>query len=161
MIIRSAELRDAERIASIYNFYIAHTPITFETEEVSISEMEIRIEAKLAKYDWLVAEENNSILGYAYYGEFRSRAAYRHTVESTVYVAQDHIGKGIGSMLYDRLCAIAIEKGFREMIGVIALPNPESIRLHINKGFRESGVLLKIGYKFDHYIDVMFMQKSL
>jgi len=161
MIIRSADLRDAEHIASIYNHYIAYTPITFETEEVSASEMKIRIQSKLAKYDWLVAEQNNILLGYAYYGEFRTRAAYRHTVESTVYVAQDHIGKGIGSKLYDRLCTVAKEKGFREMIGVIALPNPESVRLHVKSGFRESGVLLKIGYKFDRYIDVMFMQKSL
>ena len=159
--IRQAEERDAYQISEIYNHYILHTKITFETEAVSIEEMAERIRGKISKYDWFVAEDDGVIAGYAYYGEFRARAAYHHTVESTVYVAQSMMRKGIGSALYDRLIESAGKKGFREMIGVIALPNEGSVALHGKKGFQEVGVFRGIGCKFGEYIDVIFMQKSL
>ena len=120
-----------------------------------------RIRSKTAKYDWFVAEEEGMIAGYSYYGEFRTRAAYDHTVESTVYVSETRKRRGIGGALYDRLIDSAKNKGFREMIAVIALPNSESVALHEKKAFREVGVFNAIGYKFGEYIDVVFMQKSL
>ena len=159
--IRQAEERDAGRIAEIYNHYILNTKITFETEAGSAEEMAERIRGKINKYDWLVAEDDGVIVGYAYYGEFRARAAYQYTVESTVYVAESMIRKGIGGMLYDRLIESAMHKGFREMIAGIALPNEESVALHYKKGFKEAGVFRGIGYKFGEYIDVAFMQRSL
>ncbi|HNX59685.1 MAG TPA: N-acetyltransferase family protein [Spirochaetota bacterium] len=161
LAIRQAEEQDARQIAEIYNHYIRHTKITFETESVTIEEMAERIRGKISRYDWFVAEDNGVITGYAYYGEFRGRAAYHHTVESTVYVAESMMRMGIGSALYDRLIKSAGNKGFREMIAVIALPNEGSVVLHGKKGFNEVGVFRGIGCKFGEYIDVIFMQKSL
>lgn len=89
MQIRQATADDAVRIAEIYNWYVLNTIITFETETVSARDMEQRIQEKLSTHDWLVAEVHEAMCGYAYYGPFRSRAAYHHTVESTIYLAQE------------------------------------------------------------------------
>lgn len=161
MIIRRAEICDAAAIAEIYNWYIANTVITFETEHVSIEEMEARIREKLRNHDWLIAEEDNRIIGYAYYGEFRSRAAYGHTVEATIYLLPQYKGRGVGITLYEELFRSAGERKFREVLAVIALPNPESIRFHEKAGFTHAGIMKSIGYKFHRYIDVAILQKSI
>ncbi|HYC45432.1 MAG TPA: GNAT family N-acetyltransferase [Burkholderiales bacterium] len=159
--VRRATRADAQRIAQIYNGYVRDTVITFETEPVPVEEMAQRIERTIARYDWLVAESNREIVGYAYYGQFRTRAAYDHTVESTVYVAAGNMRRGVGRTLYAALMRSARERGFREVIGVIALPNPESTALHATMGFAEAGVLKRVGYKFGAYIDVAIWQLSL
>ena len=161
MLIRRAQARDAEILAEIYNGYILNTTITFEEEAITVQEMEKSISEKLLQYDWLIAEIEGKVIGYAYYGSFRARAAYKHTVESTVYLAKDFIKKGFGRELYSALIDSARNKGFREMIGVIAMPNPESIQLHSKLGFIDVGVMRKIGFKMKQYLDVAFMQKSL
>lgn len=161
MNIRNANADDASAIIEIYNWYVLNTTITFETEPVSVGEMRKRIDEKLLKYDWVVAETDNQIIGYAYYGAFRARAAYQHTVESTIYMSHEFKGKGLGTLLYENLIDSAVRKGFREMLGVIALPNPESIGFHQKMGFTEIGTMKKVGYKFNQYIDVVLLQKSM
>jgi L-amino acid N-acyltransferase YncA len=160
--IRRATENDAERIAEIYNWYILNAAVTFETAPVDAAEITRRIQEKLVKHDWLVGEvvgaSNRHVVGYAYYGSFRPRGAYSHTVESTVYLAREHAGKGFGKALYSALIASVERKGFREVIGVIALPNPASIALHRNLGFQEVGVLRRVGLKFARYIDVGIWQ---
>jgi phosphinothricin acetyltransferase len=161
MQMRRATAGDAARIAEIYNWYILHTIITFETDVVDPQEMENRIEEKTLHHDWLVGEVNHEVIGYAYYGPFRARAAYNHTVESTIYLAQESLGKGFGRALYTQLLESVKGRGFREAIGVIALPNPQSIALHRTMGFAEVGVLKRVGYKFGRYIDVGIWQLSV
>jgi len=161
MNIRRAKIEDAKSINDIYNRYIVNTSITFETEPVSLVEMERRIAEKLHKYDWLVAEIDNEIIGYAYFGSFRTRAAYQHTVESTIYLSEEFKGKGWGTPLYAALIESAKDKKFREMLAVVALPNSESIHFHEKMGFSEIGVMKRIGYKFNNYLDVSFLQRSL
>ncbi|MBI4781225.1 MAG: N-acetyltransferase [Oscillatoriophycideae cyanobacterium NC_groundwater_1537_Pr4_S-0.65um_50_18] len=161
MNIRQVKDDDIARITEIYNWYILNTTVTFETETINLLEMKKRVQEKVANHDWLVGELNQEIIGYAYYGSFRSRPAYNHTVESTVYLAQESIGQGFGKSLYGELIKSAEENGFRELIGVIALPNPKSTILHQKLGFEEIGVLKKVGYKFDGYIDVGIWQKSI
>jgi len=158
MHIRRATAGDAERVADIYNWYILNTIVTFETDVVSPQEIEKRIQETSMKHDWLVGEVNQKLIGYAYYGPFRSRAAYNHTVESTIYLSQESIGKGFGRVLYAKLIESVNGRGFREAIGVIALPNPQSIALHRAMGFAEVGVLKGVGYKFGRYIDVGIWQ---
>jgi len=160
MQIRRATTEDAARIAEIYNWYILNTTITFETEVVSPQEMTKRIQEKLTHHDWLVGEVNQEVIGYAYYGPFRTRAAYSHTVESTIYLSQESMGKGFGRILYAKLLESIKRHGFREVIGVIALPNPQSLALHRALGFTEVGVLKGVGYKFERYIDVGVWQLS-
>ena len=160
-MLRAATTDDAEAIARIYNHYVRETIITFETEPVGAAEMARRIGSVGAKYDWLVAEADGELAGYAYYGQFRTRAAYDHTVESTVYVAHDGMGKGVGKALYTELLRAARRRGYREVIGVIALPNPASLALHAAMGFVEVGLLGRVGFKFGEYIDVGLWQVSL
>jgi L-amino acid N-acyltransferase YncA len=160
--IRRATENDAQRIAEIYNWYVLNTAATFEIAPVDPAEMSRRIQEKLAKHDWLVGElrsrpvneSSHRVVGYAYCGPFRPRAAYSHTVESSVWVDREHPGKGFGKALYSALIASVANKGFREVVGVIALPNPASIALHRAVGFQEVGVLRRVGYKFARYIDV-------
>jgi L-amino acid N-acyltransferase YncA len=161
MNVRQATEADAGKIADIYNWYVLNTIISFETDPVSPGEMKKRVRGKLDKYDWIVGESDQGIVGYAYYGLFRERAAYHHTVESTIYLPRESMGKGFGKALYSHLIRSAKGRGFREMIGIIALPNPESIALHQKIGFEEVGVLRGVGYKLGRYIDVGLWQRSL
>jgi L-amino acid N-acyltransferase YncA len=161
MKIRRAKIEDAQCIIDIYNWYTINTIITFETDPVSLAEMQERIREKLQNHDWLIAEIDNEIVGYAYYGVFRARAAYRHTVESTIYLSKEYKGRGLGVPLYSALTESAKNKGFREMLGVIALPNPESVNLHEKLGFKEAGIMKNIGFKYGRYIDVVILQKTI
>lgn len=161
MHIRQATLGDAAALAAIYNHYIHQTIITFETDAVDAQEMATRIQEKLAHHDWLVGEVDGVIVGYAYYGTFRPRRAYAHSVESTVYLDPAHTGQGYGYQLYTHLLASARARAYRELIGVIALPNPASLRLHARVGFHEVGVLQRVGHKLGRYVDVAIWQKSL
>ena len=161
MHMRQATAGDADRLAEIYNWYILNTIITFETDVVSPQEMTKRIQEKLIHHDWLVGEVNQEVIGYAYYGSFRTRAAYHHTVESSIYLSQESIGKGFGRALYTQLLESVKSQGFREVIGVISLPNPQSIALHRAMGFTEVGVLKRVGYKFGRYIDDGIWQLSV
>lgn len=161
MNIRTVTPSDISPLVDLYNDYIRRTTITFELSPIDGAEMQQRVTAKLAHHDWLVAEVDGQVVGYAYYGAFHSRAAYRHTVEVSIYLAPAHQGKGYGKALYRALLASAQAKGFREAIALIALPNPASIALHHKLGFEETGVLRQVGYKLDRYIDVSFWQKSL
>ncbi len=159
-LIRRARENDAPGISAIYNWYVLNTAITFETEAVEQQEMRRRIVEKLAGHDWLVAEASGELVGYAYYGAFRPRPAYFHTVESTIYLSKAAMGKGLGTKLYSALVRSAADKGFRELIGVIALPNPASVKLHSKLGFREVGRLEAVGRKFGDYVDVGLWQRA-
>ncbi|HYK52889.1 MAG TPA: GNAT family N-acetyltransferase [Candidatus Eremiobacteraceae bacterium] len=161
MIIRRAIERDAAMIAAIYNYYVANTTSTFETAPVAAETIAERVREKLEHHDWLVGDIDGRIAGYAYYGSFRSRPAYGHTVESTVYVDPAETGHGYGNLLYTALMVSAASKGFREAVGFISLPNPASIALHRSLGFKEAGLLTRVGYKFDRYVDVAIYQRSL
>jgi L-amino acid N-acyltransferase YncA len=159
--VRRATRNDAAQLADIYNGYVAHTNVTFETETVPIEKMRRRVEERLEKYEWLVGELGQRIVGFAYYGPFRPRGAYFRTVESTIYLAQNSRGQGFGGRLYAALMDSASQKGFREVIGVIALPNPASIALHAGLGFREAGFSRCVGLKLGGYHDVALWQRSL
>lgn len=159
--IRTIQKEDIPHLVAIYNYYVRHTIITFETEEVSEEEMERRIHTILPTFEWLVATLNDLPIGYAYYHTFRSRKAYDITVESSIYLQPELVSKGYGTQLYQALFLSAKQKGFREMISVISLPNPESVAFHIRLGFTPIGTFSKIGEKFEQYIDVAFLQKSI
>jgi L-amino acid N-acyltransferase YncA len=162
MLTRQATLADAAQIAEIYNYYILNTVVTFETEAVSAQEMEGRMASILEKHDWWLLEtDDKKLAGYAYYGPFRGRVAYNHTVEATIYLHPNHIGKGLGKPLYNTVIQAAAAKKYKEIIGGIALPNPQSEKLHNQLGFEKVGHFKKVGLKFGQTIDVGFWQKSL
>ena len=152
--IRSATAADAAAIADIYNWYIAHSTITFEVDPVSADEMARRVVGVLAAHEWLVLEGEGELLGYAYAGRFRERAAYGQATESTIYLRHDLPGKGFGAPLYAELIRRTFARGYRHMVGAIALPNEPSVRLHERLGFVKAGHLFRIGCKFERWIDV-------
>jgi phosphinothricin acetyltransferase len=152
--IRAATSADAAAIAAIYNWYVEHTVITFEVDPVPAAEMAQRIEAVLAAHEWLVIERGGELLGYAYAGRFHARAGYRYTAESTIYLRDGLGGQGLGTTLYSELVRRILARGYRSLIGGIALPNEASVRLHEKLGFLKVGHLTRVGRKFERWIDV-------
>lgn len=174
-MIRDARIGDAEAIAAIYNPYILETSITFEEIPVGADEMAKRIADTTSRYAWIVAEGNREeggadiassviggeILGYAYFSAWRTRAAYLHSAESSIYLSRAARGKGLGSLLYAELIERAKAIGIHALIGGIALPNEASVRLHERFGFKKVAHLEEVGYKFDRWIDVGYWELIL
>ncbi len=162
VIIRAATHADAPDIASIYNHYVAHTVITFEEEPVSPSEMARRIaEVEASSLPWLVAEEHAHVVGYAYATKWKARAAYRFSVEITVYVAHEQMRRGIGSKLYGELFPVLQARGVHAAMGGIALPNEASVALHERFGLRKVAHFQEVGFKHERWIDVGYWQRTL
>ena len=160
--IRDVKKEDAGDIARIYNPYILNSVITFEEIPVSVETIAGRIEVEIAAgYPYLVLEVEEKVVGYAYAGVWRTRAAYRQTVESTVYLEQGLIGKEYGSLLYKALIEELREKEFHVVLGGITLPNPASVALHEKMGFKKVAHFTEVGYKFNRWLDVGFWQLNL
>jgi len=157
-VIRKATIEDAQAIADIYNYYINHTIITFEEVEVSEAEIAERIQTCQLKYPWLVYEENEKVIGYAYAGEWKSRCSYKYSVESSVYLDVDAQGKGIGTALYNALLEELKELNIHAVIGGISLPNKASVRLHEKFGFEKVAHFKEVGFKFNQWVDVGYWE---
>ncbi len=163
MEIRAARPADLPAIERIYAHHVLHGTGTFEEEPPSTVEIGERMRRGLdAGYCWLVAADETGVLGFGYYGPFRERAAYHHTVEDSIYVREDVLGQGVGKALVARLIAIATEAGFRQMLALIGdSDNVASIGMHASLGFARVGVLRATGRKFGRLLDVVIMQKAL
>lgn len=160
--IRASESNDAAAVAAIYNHYIAETVITFEEEPVGANEIARRIDdVQSASLPWLIAEERGEVAGYAYATPWRTRTAYRFSVEVTVYLSADHSGRGIGSMLYGRLFPMLEARGIHAVMGGIALPNEASVALHEKFGLQKVAHFREVGFKFGRWIDVGYWQRTL
>jgi L-amino acid N-acyltransferase YncA len=159
LTIRDATARDAEAICAIYNPHIRGTIVSFEEIEVSISDMRERIAGVTQNFPWLVAEENGALLGYAYASFFTDRAAYRHSVFSTIYVDEKAQRKGVGTILYAALLErLRATPHVHTVLGGIALPNAASVALHEKCGFKKVALLSEVGFKFGRWIDVGYWQ---
>ena len=161
MEIRLAKPSDARSLLDIYAPYVENTAITFEYEVLTIEDFAIRIEKTLEKYPYLVAEEDGVVLGYAYASTYYARAAYDWAVELSVYVSQDARGKGVGSKLYDALEELLEQMGYIHFLACISLPNEASLALHRKRGYQQVAHFPKIGYKFNRWNDIVWLQKSL
>ena len=161
-MIRQANEGDTESIAEIYNHYVLNTVITFEEETVSASDIEDRVcDVKSAGLPWLVAEEEGSVLGYAYASEWKGRCAYRFSVEATVYLSPDVASRGWGTKLYTALLDELKRCSIHVVLGGIALPNPASIALHEKLGFEKVAHFTEVGFKFNEWVDVGYWQVKL
>jgi len=161
-MIRPAQPLDDESIARIYNHYILNSTATFEERTVSSQDMAERIRAVQAdSLPWLVAESSGTLVGYACASKWKTRSAYRYSVESTVYVEPASCGVGIGSRLYDALLSELRQGQVHVVIGGIALPNEASIRLHEKLGFRKVAHFEEVGFKFGQWVDVGYWQLIL
>ena len=160
-MIRAISLTDASALCSIYNYYVANTPITFEVEAVSEDEMAGRMRETLSSFPWLVYEESGEVLGYAYASKWKGRCAYRYSAESTIYLRDGRTGRGIGYRLYAQLISELRKAGLHCVIGGIALPNAASQRLHEKLGFKKVAHFEQVGWKFEKWIDVGYLQLIL
>jgi len=158
LTVRRVTPDDAAAIAAIYAPYVRDTAITFELDPPDEAEMRQRIVETTGRFPWLVAEQDGVIVGFAYATTFRTRAAYRWIVETTVYVAMGQHGRGIGRALYAPLLDQLRAQGFCAAIGAIALPNAGSVAIHEAMGFVPSGVYQKVGYKLGAWHDVGLWQ---
>lgn len=162
MSIRDAVADDAAAIAAIYNHYVLTTSISFEEQAVTDSEMQQRIaDIQRGGLPWLVAELDGVLVGYAYATKWRVRHAYRFSVESSVYLAPDIAGKGLGTALYQQLLERLSASGYHLVIGGVALPNAASVALHEKMGFEKVAQFREVGFKFGRWIDVGYWEKSL
>lgn len=160
--IREALAEDAKAIADIYNPYILNTVITFEETPVTPEEIQTRVEAvKALGYPYLVMEQNDLVIGYAYANLWRTRAAYRHTVETSIYLDPNSAGKGLGTVLYKELLERLKTMDIHVILGGITLPNPVSVGLHEKLGFKKVAHFTQVGYKFGRWLDVGFWQLTL
>jgi phosphinothricin acetyltransferase len=160
-MIRAAQPSDAPAIAAIYSHYILHSAITFEEVAVTAGEIAGRMAAVQPALPWLVAERGGAVVGYAYASPWKSRAAYRHSVETTVYVDRLHGRGGIGSALYAALIGDLRPRAMHALMGGIALPNAASVALHEKFGFRKVAHFEQVGRKFDQWIDVGYWELTL
>jgi phosphinothricin acetyltransferase len=161
--IRAARTADAAAIAAIYAPYVTATVISFETEAPGADEIARRMADGGDLCPWLVAcdDDTQEMVGYAYAGAFRTRPAYRFTVETTVYVADGAQRRGIGTLLYRVLLPVLEAQGYAQAIAAITLPNEASVRLHEQLGFHQVGTYERVGFKFREWRSVGLWQRAL
>jgi L-amino acid N-acyltransferase YncA len=159
--IRPIKTSDAESICAIYNYYVRSSIVTFEEKVISVSEMANRIKAAKPNCPWLVCLEKNKILGFAKATPWKERIAYRFTVESTIYINPEYIGKGVGKTLYKALLKELGSQKVHSVIAGIALPNKASEALHKKLEFTRIGQFKNVGFKFNKWIDVGYWQLIL
>jgi L-amino acid N-acyltransferase YncA len=160
--IRDAQASDAQAIAAIYGHHVLHGTASFEEQPPTSEAWREKIEM-LASRNWpfIVAHVGNEVVAYAYVTQFRDRRAYAFTCENSIYVHPERLGQGIGRRLLERLIEAARESGFKQMIGVIGGGEPASVALHRVCGFVERGRMKSVGFKFDTWLDSVYMQREL
>ena len=166
--VGNAELKDAERLLEIYDYYVKNTAITFEYTTPTIEEFRGRIEKTMQKYPYLVAEKDGVIAGYAYAGAFVGRAAYDWSCETSIYLDKNARKCGIGKTLYAALEKELKKMGILNMYACIGYPDNEdeyltknSAEFHSHIGFVQVGEFHKCGYKFGRWYNMIWMEKII
>jgi L-amino acid N-acyltransferase YncA len=160
--IRPVESSDSNSIVAIYNHYVAKTVITFEEEPIEAGELARRINnIRSASLPWLVAEQTGQVVGYAYAAPWKTRTAYRFSVEITVYLSPECSRRGVGSMLYGQLFPILRAQGIHSIMAGIALPNDTSVALHEKFDLKKVAHFHQVGFKFNQWVDVGYWQRTL
>ena len=159
--IRAATLHDAAGVAAIYAPFVEQTAISFEETAPTAEEMARRIEKSLTRWQWLVADIEGAVAGYAYGTQHRERAAYRWSVEVSAYVDPRFHRRGVARTLYDALLADLTGRGYCTAFAGVTLPNDASVGFHTAAGFEPIGVFRSIGWKFGRWHDVAWFQRTL
>lgn len=161
--LRDATLADIGAIQGIYAYHVENSTGTFEEIAPDVGEITRRWEAIVAgKLPYLVGESDGQVRGFAYASHFRPRSAYRFTVEDSIYVHPEAVGRGLGRLLLGDLIERCTARGLRQMVAVIGdSRNTRSIQVHASHGFRHTGVLASVGFKFGGWLDAVFMKRIL
>lgn len=153
-MIREVRPDDAAQIAEIYNRYILETTISFETQPLSAEDMRIRIEEISSYFPYFVAENNGKLTGYCYAHPWKERAAYCKTLETTIYLASEAKGRGLGTRLMTQLIKECRNRGYHALIACITAENEESCQFHERLGFKKVSHFEQVGQKFGRWLDV-------
>ena len=157
--LRPYKIEDTQAILDIINFNILHSTALYDYTIRSFEQQKNILEEKIRKgFPVLVAELDGIAVGFGMYSEFRFREAYKFTVEHSVYVNENHHGKGIGKLLLQELIQLAKNQKLHTMIAVIDAENQSSIEFHEKYGFKTVGIIKESGYKFDRWLHSVFMQ---
>jgi L-amino acid N-acyltransferase YncA len=159
--IRPVRPDDADAVQRVYAPYVTGSVVSFELVPPSAEEMARRIAGTVPKHPWLVVEEDDRVIGYAYAHPFATRAAYAWSVETSIYLEASARGRGIGTRLYDALLRILVLQGYRQAFAGVTLPNPASVALHEQMGYRRIATHSDVGWKFGDWHDVGFWQRPL
>ncbi|MGE4132666.1 MAG: N-acetyltransferase family protein [Bdellovibrionales bacterium] len=157
-MIRPAAADDAGAISAIYSYYVLNTAVSFEEVAPSATTMAERMAQSL---EWIVAVEQNSIVGFACAVPWKARSAYRHSAEISVYLREGCQSRGWGRLLYESLILRLSARGIHQVMGGVALPNAASVRLHESLGFKKVAHFERVGQKFGQWWDVAYWQKSI
>ena len=163
LVVRAATITDIPGITGIYAHAVREATATFELDPPDVAEMNRRMGHLFnGGYPYIVAEQNNELVGYAYAGPYHHRPAYRFTVEDSIYIAPAMHRRGVGRRLLAELIALSEARGYRQMIAVIGdSANTRSIGLHTALGFRIAGKFESVGFKFGTWLDSVLMQRAL
>lgn len=160
--VRNYKVDDATAILEIINYNILNSTALYDYSVRSLENQVAILEEKLSKgFPVIVATQDEIVVGFGFYSEFRFREAYKFTVEHSVYAHQNHVGKGIGKLLLEELIILAQKQNLHTMIGVIDSENQGSIDFHAKFGFEIVGNIKESGYKFDRWLHSIIMQKIL
>lgn len=160
IVIREAEEGDLGGILEIYNDAVLKTTATYDYRTRTMEHRRQWFRDHVENgYPVFVAELEGKVVGWSSLSRFHDRPGFRYTTENSIYVAEEHRGKGIGRRLLEPLLAEAPKRGFRSIIAVIDGANGSSIRLHEQYGFEKVGLFKSVGYKFDRWLDVIYMEK--
>ena len=163
MLVRPAAPQDLPAIQAIYAHHVMHGLASFEEVAPPLAEMQRRYEDITKQgFPYLVAAEKGEVLGYGYCSLYRTRSAYRHTLEDSIYVKQGQQGKGVGKAVLKELIAVCTALNYRQIIAVIGdSANAASIGVHASLGFVRAGLLRSTGFKFGRWVDSVYMQLPL
>lgn len=161
MLIRPATPADAEATAAIYNAEVVGSDVTFDLVPRTLDEQRAWLDARSGALEVVVAEIDGEVAGFASLSAYKERAAYRSTVEDSIYIAEAFRGRGVGKALLEEVVGVAGARGFHTVIARIVGGHDASIRLHRSVGFEHVGVEREVGRKFGRWLDVVVMQKLL
>ncbi|MEM6843121.1 MAG: N-acetyltransferase family protein [Bacteroidota bacterium] len=162
VVVRNAETKDVDRILEIVNHEILNSTVIYEYKERTLTQQLEWFEQKQANgFPVIVAEYGGRVVGFGTYGTFRARPAYQFTVEHSVYVSHEFRANGVGKQLLTKLIELAKENGFHVMIAGVDSSNQQSFEFHKKFGFEEVGTFKEVGYKFDKWLDIRFLQLTL
>ena len=162
--LRKANIADLKQITEIYNYYVVNSVVTFDIEQTTEGYWQEKLEyLEVLELPFIVAQSGSgNILGFAYVAPWRQKAAYRRTVEDTIYLRPAAIGKRIGTRLLKELIDLSKAAGVKEIVAVISDKGADpSIALHEAFGFKKQGHLAKVGFKFNRWLGTVLLQKSL
>lgn len=161
MELRLATPKDSDEILAIYKPYVETTTITFEYDVPSSKEFCARVQNISQTMPYIVMVDKGKIVGYGYASRYRERKAYDWAVELSIYVEMGHKNKGIGTKIYTALINVLKQLGYCRVYACITSPNPASVAFHKKYGFRDIGIFHKVGYKFNTWLDIVWMELDM